>query len=590
MIIGVHSSKFENEKSKSNIYDAIKRHCIKHPVACDADLTIWNDLEVICWPTLLVLNPNGLIIAEFQGEDQANLVNKFVKCCFKYYHSSLIDSDLHFNSLDIVDNFDKLDDKYNMKYPTKMCFGDESILFTSDTGNNRVLAIDMVTKKVSFIIGGGDCGFLDSDFKTSKFDSPQGLSYDSKAKILYIADTFNDVVRAAHLATQQVVTVCGVCNKGLKSIGSYDFIGGKEPLAQSISSPWDLCLIEKDNMNVLIIACAGTHQIWLYTIGNEENNMLNWWKGLKFKGQVLICIAGNGKERNKNNSYPLQASFAQPSGLSYDMIGQSLYLADAESSTIRVISMNDGSVKNVVGGDNLQPDNLFAYGDCDGKGADAKLQHPLDVKFTKIDDKDLLIVADTYNGCLKLIDLKTRYCQKILLDAQLNEPNSILIDQNKTIWIADTNNHVIKTIPNFDLNKFDFKVEEFNIIFQNNQLKMPDLEQMQIDEGIYIALKWDIKYDAPNSWKLKLINKQGTISNFNGLIQKENQLVKKNITSVKLMQFDFDIETLNQLDIELNIVQCIKSACQMVKIKRTFNSKDILNCRKNSKSIVLSFD
>ena len=568
----------------------MKRHSIKHPVACDADLTLWNELEVICWPTLLVLNPDGLIIAEFQGEDQANLVSKFVNCCFKYYQSSLIDSDLNFNSLNIVDNFDNLRDKYSMKYPTKMCFGDDSLLFISDTGNNRVLAVDIVTKNVNFIIGSGGCGFLDSDFEKSKFDSPQGLAYDSESKILYIADTFNDVVRAAHLATQQVVTVCGVCNKGLKSIGSYDFIGGKEPLAQSISSPWDLCLIEKDNINVLLIACAGTHQLWLHSIGNQNDSMLNWWKGLQFKGQVLTCIAGNGKERNKNNSYPLQASFAQPSGLSYDMIGRNLYLADAESSTIRVISMIDGSVKNVVGGDNMQPDNLFAYGDRDGKGADAKLQHPLDVKFTKIDDKDLLVVADTYNGSLKLVDLKTRYCQKLLVDGQLNEPNSILIDRNNTIWIADTNNHTIKTIPNFDLNKVDFKLENFNIIFQNKELELPVLDQVQINEGLFIALKWDIKHDAPNSWKLKLINKQGTILNFNGLIQKENQLLNKNNTLVKLLQFDFDIGTLNQIDIELNIVQCVKSACQLVKIKKSLNSKDISNSQQNSKLIVLSFD
>ena len=28
--------------------------------------------------------------------------------------------------------------------------------------------------------------------------------------------------------------------------------------------------------------------------------------GLKFQWETLNCIAGNGKERNKNNSYPLQ--------------------------------------------------------------------------------------------------------------------------------------------------------------------------------------------------------------------------------------------------------------------------------------------
>ena len=38
--------------------------------------------------------------------------------------------------------------------------------------------------------------------------------------------------------------------------------------------------------------------------------------------------------------------------------------------------------------------NLFAYGDVDGKGIDAKLQHPLGVA---VQDESTVIVADSYN-------------------------------------------------------------------------------------------------------------------------------------------------------------------------------------------------
>lgn len=44
--------------------------------------------------------------------------------------------------------------------------------------------------------------------------------------------------------------------------------------------------------------------------------------------------------------------------------------------------------------------NLFAFGDVDGKGVDAKLQHPLGVAWTP--EQSLLYVADSYNhkvGC-----------------------------------------------------------------------------------------------------------------------------------------------------------------------------------------------
>jgi len=109
-------------------------------------------------------------------------------------------------------------------------------------------------------------------------------------------------------------------------------VGGGKCLEQRISSPWDVCLIEKEQSKVLLIACAGTHQVWLYSIGADKQmpeGRLAWWKGLTFDWRTLTNVAGNGKERNKNNSYPLQASFAQPSSLDYEPSSQCVYLADA---------------------------------------------------------------------------------------------------------------------------------------------------------------------------------------------------------------------------------------------------------------------
>lgn len=45
--------------------------------------------------------------------------------------------------------------------------------------------------------------------------------------------------------------------------------------------------------------------------------------------------------------------------------------------------------------------NLFAFGDVDGKGVDAKLQHPLGVAWMA--EQSLLYVADSYNH-------KVRHC------------------------------------------------------------------------------------------------------------------------------------------------------------------------------------
>lgn len=61
-------------------------------------------------------------------------------------------------------------------------------------------------------------------------------------------------------------------------------------------------------------------------------------------------FSGSGEEANRNNSYSHKASFAQPSGITVVMKQRKLFVADSESSTIRVVNCNDGSVKALVGG------------------------------------------------------------------------------------------------------------------------------------------------------------------------------------------------------------------------------------------------
>ena len=92
----------------------------------------------------------------------------------------------------------------------------------------------------------------------------------------------------------------------------------------------------------------------------------------------------------------MKAAFAQPSGLAFE--DGTLYIADAESSSIRKLC-TDGSVKNVVGGA-IDPCDLFGFGDADGVGTAARLQHPLDVCQA---GPGRLVVADSYNHKIKFI-------------------------------------------------------------------------------------------------------------------------------------------------------------------------------------------
>ena len=556
----------------------MKRHLIKHPVVCDSDMEIWKCLEIICWPTLLVINPNGLIIAEFKGENQANYINKFLSSCFKFYSNQLSATKVKFSKIQIKDE-NNLKDLNSLCFPTKLCIDNQkSILFISDSGNNRILAVDLKTNEIKFSIGSSKCGLLNSDLNESEFNWPQGLVKDPKSDLLYIADTFNNVIRVADLETKKVSTLCGVYDSD--SLGEYDYKGGLNGKKQKISSPWDLCLIEKENSKILLIACAGSHQIWLYSFENKfiltkyESENLLWWRGIKIDWDILLCVAGNGKERNKNNSYPMQCSFAQPSGICFNESNDLFYIADAESSTIRSMSIKDGAVKNVAGGDNLQPDNLFAYGDSDGKGSQARIQHPIDVKVLS---NDILIVTDTYNNSLKKIDLKNNFCSKIYLNGpKLNEPNSVFVNGDE-VFVADTNNHSIKVVKNFNIDINQADLHEFEIKFNKNTDLTKEPKKDKTKTLMLVKFDGHINFDAPNKWKLDINFNDGGKAEFSG---KLNNLFRKNDSNDndKLFELEPLKEELNKIcgiEIFLSFVNCIDQSCRLESRKLKYDFKQL---------------
>lgn len=68
VVVGVHSSKFPNEKETANIRNAVVRYGIEHPVVNDRDFTVWRSYAVRAWPTLMFIDPQGKVIGKHEGE------------------------------------------------------------------------------------------------------------------------------------------------------------------------------------------------------------------------------------------------------------------------------------------------------------------------------------------------------------------------------------------------------------------------------------------------------------------------------------------------------------------------------------------
>lgn len=439
VVVGVHSAKFSNEKDSRNILAAAQRHNIAHPVVNDSQFRMWKKLNVHCWPTLLILGPSKKPLFVLTGEGHGALLQKYVAATLQFYGQ-----EIKTHSLPIRPSLEMLKGQL-LCFPAKVSCNKAGLLAISDSGNHRILIVSQ-SGAIIEEIGGREAGFRDGSFKECRFNSPQGLCFFGEDDaIIFVADTENHAIRRVHLSEKSVETVVGTGKQG------NDYQGGNLK-DQAISSPWDVVVHRTSaGGQMLIIAMAGTHQIWSYFLDDCA-----WWRGKVFQQGQCAAIAGNGREENRNNSYPNNAAFAQPSGLAMDSERQEVFLADSESSTVRKISMVDGKVIAVVGGDR-NPQNLFAFGDQDGKQLNAKLQHPLGVCYNPQDK--FIYVADTYNHKIKRIDPAESRVETLAIKERdsgntftFNEPGGLCVNQTgTTLIVANSNNHTIVLVDLNDL-------------------------------------------------------------------------------------------------------------------------------------------
>ncbi|OQR71187.1 NHL repeat-containing protein 2-like [Tropilaelaps mercedesae] len=472
-IIGVHCAKFDNEKLSGSVKRAVLRYGIEHAVLNDPEMRLWNLCQIICWPTLMLVGPNGEIVYKFIGEKNIDRLEAYVKIFVEYFKSKGQVNNLTRIPIKLLRDFSDLS---KLCCPGKVAVN-YSYIAIADTSNHRLLICDKETTVVRI------------DLETAK-----------------------------------VTTIIGTGKQGR------DYTGGRLGFEQEISSPWDITLFKN---NILFIAMAGTHQIWAYALKDDAK---------LFNGRILveagkcICVAGSGREENRNTTYPLKAGFAQPSSLTLTSDCEQLIVADSESSAIRSLDLNSGAVKNICGGA-LDPLNLFAFGDHDDKGTDARLQHPLGVVWDSCHHS--IIVADSYNHKLKTVHPKSRICTILQIAGvlQLNEPGGLAIDgTTNRLYIADTNNHSIKTV---DLNELRVEEQMMGPILKRFASKhdveaLRKLLEMFEDDATNDDVVGAVQAFGPNRLVDVLITETADANDDNLMVAEEVQLIAECVRNQKL--------------------------------------------------------
>ncbi|KAF7817977.1 protein SUPPRESSOR OF QUENCHING 1, chloroplastic isoform X1 [Senna tora] len=445
IVVGVHSAKFDNEKDSEAIRNAVLRYGITHPVANDGDMFLWRKLGISSWPTFAIIGPNGKLLAQISGEGRRKDLDDFVEAALQFYGKQNM-----LNNSPITLNLEKENDPRlltsPLKFPGKLAIDVlNNRLFISDSNHNRIVVTDLDGNFIVQIGSSGEEGLQDGSFDDATFNRPQGLAYNAKQNILYVADTENHALREIDFVNEKVCTLAGNGTKGS------DYTGGGKGATQLLNSPWDVCFHPVEEK--IYIAMAGQHQIW-------EHNILDG---------ITSAFSGDGYERNLNGSSSTSTSFAQPSGISLSQDLMEVYIADSESSSIRAVDLKTGGSRLLAGGDPIFPDNLFKFGDHDGIGSEVLFQHPLGVLCAK---DGQIYIADSYNHKIRKLDPTSKRVSTIAgtgkagfrdgtaIAAQLSEPSGIVEGNNGRLFIADTNNSLIRYL---DLNNEGFELSTLEL-------------------------------------------------------------------------------------------------------------------------------
>ena len=75
VVVGVHSPKFVHEADPEALAAAVERYSVHHPVLDDPDLVTWQAYTARAWPTLVLVDPEGYVVAQYAGEGHAHAID-----------------------------------------------------------------------------------------------------------------------------------------------------------------------------------------------------------------------------------------------------------------------------------------------------------------------------------------------------------------------------------------------------------------------------------------------------------------------------------------------------------------------------------
>jgi sugar lactone lactonase YvrE len=166
---------------------------------------------------------------------------------------------------------------------------------------------------------------------------------------------------------------------------------------------------------------------------------------------IITTIAGSGKTGfSGDGGAATEAAFDVPFDIAVDRKGN-LYIADTGNNRIRKVDRKTGIISTVAG------NGKSGFSGDEGPAVSASLSSPFSIT---LDQNGSLYIADTGNHRVRFVDVKTGIISTIAgsgsdnfdgdggpaKKASLSSPFDVTIDQGQDLYIADTGNNQIRKV------------------------------------------------------------------------------------------------------------------------------------------------
>ncbi|MGA7854287.1 MAG: choice-of-anchor D domain-containing protein [Candidatus Acidiferrales bacterium] len=273
-----------------------------------------------------------------------------------------------------------------LSYPQGLAIDGNGNLFIADRYNNRIRRVDALTHVITTVAGSEDPysgGFSGNGgpATNARLDQPEAVAVDSNGN-LFIADTYNGVVREVNATTQNISTYAG---------GGATFGCPSGPAANAGFN--NLVGIAVDGSGNVFVADQNLQIVCKIT----TSQAISTYAG-------TLNSSGVPGQPNGDGGAATAAKLLLPTGLTTDTTGN-LYIADSGNPKIRKVDTTANHIITTVAGIGLICTNAQEPACGDGGAAtSAEFNFPEGVFFDSLGN---LVVADTDNMRVRAIGIGT---------------------------------------------------------------------------------------------------------------------------------------------------------------------------------------